>query len=259
MKKLLCFAICCLLIHSQSVWACTDGKAVISGSIDYPPLSWREGNKLVGTNIELVQNILSEKDVEATTDEGGPWKRVLERARRGEVDILVGVRKTPEREKYLTYIEPQITPAVQGVFLMAKDVDNYQGWETLKGMAGGIKLGASFGDEFDAYAKENLHIEETRTLAQNFKKLTSGRIDYILGPLMTIILNLQKEDLIGEVINSDIELLVLDEYVAISKKSECIEYIDHFSTQVKSHLEDGRLDTIMEKYFEKWIIENNLL
>lgn len=259
MKKLLCLAICCLLIQAQSAWACGNGTAIISGSIDYPPLSWREGDKLVGTNIELVQNILSEKDVQASTDEGGPWKRVLDRARRGEVDILVGVRRTPEREKYLTYIEPQITPAVQGVFLLADRVDDYKNWESLKGMAGGIKLGASFGDEFDAYAAKHLHIEETRTVAQNFKKLKSGRIDYILGPLMTNILNLQKENMIGDIINSDIELLVLDEYVAISKKSECIKYVDHFSAKVQTYLNNGKLDEIMEKYFAKWIVENDLL
>lgn len=231
---------------------CDGEGAVISGGTTYPPLSWQVDNKLQGTSIELVIRLLAEVGVKASADSGGPWKRVLHRAKHGQVDILVGVRRNTEREKYLTYVTPAITPSVQSVFVKRDNSFDFPGWEALQEKIGGITLGASFGPKFDLFATQHLTLHSVRSNEQNFKKLRRGRIDYMLGPLLPTLLY---SDLSGdrphlEFIDSP--LIILDEFVAFSSRSGCIKHLEHFKKRISEVVEDGTMDELLEKYFEIW-------
>ncbi len=251
------FTYCLLLaIATPHAFAsCDQGTAIISGGTQYPPLSWRKDGKLVGTNVEMVQNIFAEVGIKATADEGGPWKRVLLRAKRGEVDLLLGVRKTVEREAFLRYVYPPVTPSAQGVFYDNNRKIKYDSWDDLKDKVGSMTLGVSFGKEFDTYMKKNLHVEPVRIVEQNFTKMELGRIDYILGPLMPTLMYLGKAGYANKISHTQKPLLIIDEYLAFSKNSSCVKYIDHFSKRVKQLLDNGSIDIIMEKYFMLWFDE----
>ena len=231
---------------------CDGEGAVISGGTTYPPLSWQVDNKLQGTSIELVVRLLAEVGVTASADSGGPWKRVLHRAKHGQVDILVGVRRNTEREKYLTYVTPAITPSVQSVFVKRDNSFDFPGWEALQDKIGGITLGTSFGPKFDLFATQHLTLHPVRSNEQNFKKLRRGRIDYMLGPLLPTLLY---SDLSGdrphlEFIDSP--LIILDEFVAFSSRSGCIKHLEHFKKRISEVVKDGTMDELLEKYFEIW-------
>ncbi|MCG8313457.1 MAG: ABC transporter substrate-binding protein [Pseudomonadales bacterium] len=234
--------------------ACGKGQAIVSGGTNYPPLTWREDGqgKLIGAAVDLSKKLFAEVSITATADEGGPWKRVLLRAKRGEVDMLLGVRKTPEREQYLHFLEPVLTPSVQSVFVREDTELKFSEWTDLSGKAGGIILGASFSTEFDAYADNSLYIEEARSYKQNFEKLSLGRIDYLLGPLMTVRLHLSKEGYNRKIINLKEPLIIIDEYLAIPKKSECSHYVGQFSERLNQLLEAGEMDTLIEHQFLNW-------
>lgn len=247
------------LFFAAPSYACENGTALISGGTDYPPLSWRVGDKLVGANVKLVKMLFSEVGIDAHPDEGGPWKRVLLRARRGKLDLLLGVRKTAEREQYLIYIEPPITPSVQSVFVAKERDFKFESWENLSGKIGGVTLGTSFGTRFDAYAKDRLQIEQTRTVRQNFDKLHIGRIDYILAPLMTTLLHSQKEGFLDNIGHKPTPLAIINEYLAIPKNSDCYQYADHFSKRIKEIQSDGSWDVLLEEYFMLWSEENHFL
>ena len=55
-----------------------------------------------------------------------------------------------------------------------------RGWEDLRGRTGGTLVHNSFGQQFDAFAKANLNVEEVPSLIQAFQKLLLGRTDYVL-------------------------------------------------------------------------------
>ncbi|MBL4866453.1 MAG: transporter substrate-binding domain-containing protein [Pseudomonadales bacterium] len=233
-------------------YACENGTALISGGPNYPPLTWRVGNGLVGANVKLAKLLFAEVEIDAQADEGGPWKRVLLRARRGKLDLLLGVRKNLERERYLTFIEPPITPSVQSVFTSTDRTFHYQEWQDLSGKIGGVTLGTSFGKIFDTFAKEQLQIEQARTMKQNFNKLNLGRIDYLLGPLMTTILYTRLTGFDDMIIHKTAPLMVINEYLAIPKNSTCHQYIEHFSKRVNEVQLDGSYDLLLEEYFILW-------
>lgn len=235
--------------------ACDKGVAVISGGNTYPPLSWRRGDTLVGSSVDIVRQILSEVGVTARADEGGPWKRVLRRTRDGQVDILMGVRKSPDREGFLLYLDPPITPSVQGVFMLADHAFGYQDWKDLQGRSGSITLGTNFDDTFDEYARQHLALQAVRKIEQNFIKLEKGRVDYMLGPLVPTQLYIEKFGYAGKIINTDKPLMTLQEYVAISRKSPCIRHAAYISKALQQWTESGKINEAMENSFVDWFQE----
>ena len=241
------------VFNIEAALACGNGRAVISGAIAYPPLSWRDANnKLVGASVELAQRIFSEVGITAISDEGAPWKRVIQRAKLGQIDLVLGVRKTPAYETALTYIEPPITPSSQSVFISAQRPFLYHSWSDLKNKAGSMTLGTSFTDEFDKFSKHELHIQYVNKVEQNFTKLEKSRVDYILGPRLPLQLYIKKHGFEGKIVPADTYLMVINEYFAFAKDSPCRHYQAHFENRLKEYVKDENMEPLLEKYFARW-------
>jgi len=251
--KLLFALITFCACHWTMAANCTDGTVLISGEPTYPPLSWRhQDGKLRGASIDLVKDIFAEKNIKVLTDAGGPWKRIVLRAKQGKVDMLVGIRRTPEREAFLRFIDPPITPAAQAIFIRKQDEFSYGEWADLKGKVGGTTLGVSFDGEFDAYAKQHLHIEQVKTVEQNFKKLAAHRIDYILGPLLPTLLYAEKSGDRYKIKFIRTPFMIINEYVAFSKQSDCQQYAPYFEKRIAEKIAEGAMDELLEKQYSLW-------
>ncbi len=240
------------LYFSAGVDACDNGTARISGQTDYPPLSWVDNNQLEGSSIEIAVLLFAEVGIKAQVDEGGPWKRVLMRAQNGEVDLLLGVRKDAERQHFLNFIEPALTPAVQSVFVHKARDFVFNQWSDLKGKSGNVLLGSSFGNEFELYQLNNLNIEYTETIEQGFQKLLLNRVDYILGPNTTYEVYLQKEKLAEVIVAKEAPLNIINEYFAFTKSSSCNRFAAHFSRRLTEIVNSGSIDKYLENNFIKW-------
>lgn len=243
----------CFFCRSLQAANCDDGTVLISGDPSYPPLSWRhKDGKLRGASIDLVSEIFAEKNIKVITDAGGPWKRIMLRAEQGKVDMVVGIRRTPEREKFLRFIAPPITPAAQAIFIRKQDEIAYQDWNDLKGKVGGVTLGASFDSEFDGYAKQHLHLEQVKTVEQNFKKLANHRIDYLLGPLLPTLLYAEKSGDRYKIKFVRKPFMIINEYVAFSKRSNCQRYAAYFEQRISQKIAEGEMDELLEKQYSLW-------
>lgn len=251
--KAVLLSVSLFLCQSLTAANCEDGTVLVSGESAYPPLSWRhKDGKLRGASIDLVSEIFAEKNIKVITDSGGPWKRIVLNAQRGKVDMVVGIRRTPEREKYLHFIEPAITPAAQAIFIRKQNEFQYKQWSDLKGKVGGVTLGASFDDTFDTYAKNNLHLEQVKTVEQNFKKLANHRIDYFLGPLLPTLLYAEKSGDRYKIQFVRPPFMIINEYVAFSKRSNCQQYAAYFEQRIAQKIAEGEMDDLLEKQYLLW-------
>ena len=254
--RLLALGVCGFASATPAL-ACDNGTAIITGGTNYPPLTWRQGDRLVGSTIDIVTQIFAEVGVKAVADEGGPWKRVLRRAEFGQVDVLLGVRHAAERESFLMYLQPAITPSVQGVFHAAEKPLAYERWKDLEGKSGSMTLGTNFNAEFDDYMKTNLSIQPVPKIEQNFMKLDKGRVDYMLGPLVPTQLYIQQFGFQGKIVSTEKPLMTIDEFVAISRKSSCMKHAEHVQKRIREYVESGKINEVMETYFVKWFEENS--
>ena len=108
-----------------------------------------------------------------------PLARALDMMKNGQVDIMTFLLKNPEREAFITFIEPPYQRSSDKVFyLRSDDPFALQRYEDLASLQIGIKRGASYGTKFDA--DPSLHKQAVTDTEQNFRKLLLGRLDTVL-------------------------------------------------------------------------------
>jgi polar amino acid transport system substrate-binding protein len=160
-------------------------RVVFSAHPDYPPYHWAEGDKLVGASVALTGRILDDLGVRWEARFVGPWPRVLKSAEFGEIDLVVSLKRTPEREVYLAFTSAPAFPNPMAVFVARARPLKFDGPQDLVGKRGGRSAGDRFGEVFDRYAEQHLTIEDADSLGVNFAKLAAGRIDYVVTGLHT--------------------------------------------------------------------------
>lgn len=160
-------------------------RVVFSANPNYPPYHWAEGERIVGASVALTGRILDELGVRWEARFVGPWLRVLKSAEYGEIDLVVSLKPTPEREVYLDFTRSPAFPNPMAVFTTRERPIRFDGPEDLVGRRGGRTVGDRFGDAFDRFAERHLKLEDADSLEVNFNKLLAGRIDYLVTGLYT--------------------------------------------------------------------------
>lgn len=81
---------------------------------DYGPFVYQEPDGRVrGLSVDMLNAVRPMLDLPVTTLPAQPLARILEAARRGEVDLVSSLRQTPERNTYLAFTPPYVSvPAV---------------------------------------------------------------------------------------------------------------------------------------------------
>lgn len=146
----------------------------------YPPFGWTEdGKNYLGASTRLLELLVPPgvglKPIVV------PWIRAQGMAEKGQIDLLLSIRATPEREKYLNFISsPAFSNAIVAFALKESPLKSAD-WVKMQSFRGGVSRGDSFGNGFDEYLKQKLNVEVSLNMATNFKKLALGRIDYFVS------------------------------------------------------------------------------
>lgn len=174
-----------LLLCSGTAPGSDCSRVVFSAHPDYPPYHWQDGERIVGASVALTGKILDDMGVRWEARFVGPWLRVLKTAEKGEIDLVAGLKPTPERDRFLAFTAAPAFPNPMAVFVAKARPIPFDGFADLVGRRGGKSAGDRFGDEFDRFAAASLTIEEADGLGVNFAKLAAGRIDYVVTGLYT--------------------------------------------------------------------------
>ncbi|MEI7432057.1 MAG: transporter substrate-binding domain-containing protein [Betaproteobacteria bacterium] len=147
---------------------------------NYPPYDWaKNDSEYAGACVELLSLIAPKGYVFRAVVT--PWARAQEMVKRGEIDMLVNIRITPERSKWLDFSNNPTFPNPIVVFMRKDKVLPFKSWDELKPLQGGVTLGDAFGNGFDSYMTNNLKVEVIQNMSGNFAKLNAGRIDYFVS------------------------------------------------------------------------------
>lgn len=160
-------------------------KLVFSANPDYPPYHWAEGERIVGASVALTGRILDEMGVRWEARFAGPWPRVLKSAEYGEIDLIVSLKPTPERQAYLEFTRNPAFPNPMAIFVARARPLKFETLNDLIGKRGGRAAGDRFGDTFDRFAEQHLALEDADSLDTSFQMLIAGRIDYVVTGLYT--------------------------------------------------------------------------
>jgi len=102
-----------------------------------------------------------------------PWARALMTAVQGEVDGIFPVLRSPVREEYLKYIEPEIGYVTVSLFKLAgsrPESSNHK-----------MSIATLRSFQFERSVFKGSKIIEVGTFKQATQMLEAGRVDYVLG------------------------------------------------------------------------------
>ncbi|MBC9250153.1 amino acid ABC transporter substrate-binding protein [Pseudomonas alcaligenes] len=240
---------------AQAVGKCE--RLVATGNPEYPPYLWRDPQSpdhLIGANADLLLQIGEQLGVKIEVLYTGPWSRAQDEVRTGRVDLLAGAFLTLPRLESMDYVHPAFFQTPSVVWVRKGMAFPYSGWDDLRERTGGTLVNNSFGQQFDSFAKANLHLEEVPGLTQAFQKLLLGRTDYVLyerypGVALADTLGMQ-DDL--ETLEPPISSEGL--YLTLSHDSACNEpwLRGQLAKKMTELTAAGLPETLLQRNLERW-------
>jgi polar amino acid transport system substrate-binding protein len=218
----------------------------------YPPYDWAASDtEFAGASIELLRMVApASMKLQPVVY---PWRRALFLAGQGQIDLLLSLRITPERQKFLEFTHHQAFPNPIVVFARTDHTYRFESWQDLKPLAGGVSQGDTFGGGFDQYLQKELRIEKAPTMEENFQKLLAGRIDYFVSGYylgMTYILAHGLEEriaAIGAPVSSE------GIHFAMSRKSECKKYLEVIDARLAILAREGVPERLLDQAMREYV------
>ncbi len=220
---------------------------IVSGHPDYPPVTWEENGAIVGAAAELAKQVFTELKVPFEIRATGPWKRVQENARSGQIDVITSAYINAERLEYMDYTVPFMKdPNV--VFVWKGKAFPFTTWDDLIGKVGTANRGESYEEKFDTFAAEKLKIERVTQTVQNLQKLEAGRVDYFLSGLYPGLAVAAIEGYDDKIEALPTPVVTADFYMTFSKKSKYTYLIPQVNKIIERCKAKGLIDKWLKDY-----------
>ncbi len=217
-------------------------KTLILGTnADFPPFEFREGEEVVGFDIDLGKYIAEEMGVKLQVEDMA-FDGLIPALQAGKIDfILAGLTVDPDKAKNADFSDPYFTASQ--MILVTKDNDEIKGSNDLVNKKIGVQLGTT-GDSL-AQNIEGAEVVQFPAPYAAILELQNKKIDAIVLDLEPCKRFLEQ--------NEDIKMLeeelTQEEYAAAVQKDDK-ELLDQINAALKKAKEDGTYDALLQKYFE---------
>ncbi|MDE1463672.1 substrate-binding periplasmic protein [Spartinivicinus poritis] len=248
--EFLCIFVCLSLSADLLATASKSAKTIIvSGLPDYFPFSFEENGELKGVFIDLSKDIFAKLKIPVGY-RIFPWKRVLNNAKHGRIDMIAGLYKSQVRETYIDY-SVAIIPDPTAVFMRKGNEFEYGGWDDLKGKSGVTGLGYVLGDKFSRYEKQYLNLYRVEGSKRAFTLLADNKrqFDYTVNGFyhsLQLLTQLGLSDKITYSTNYVTEPLF---YFGYSKK----KLLGDLSKKVNKLLIQYKRNKLIKQYINKYV------
>lgn len=250
MKQLLRLFLLLLPLVAGNVFAAD--TVVVSGHVDRAPFDWREDETIQGAAIEIISLIFKELHIDVESRFVGPWARVMLNLKDGKIDVMCGVYVTDERKKFAEFSDLFREDKIS-IFVWHKRQFNYERWEDLRGKTFGDVIGASRGQDFDTWRKENAHVEYVKDNVGNLKKLEKGRIDCFVMSHDSGLVFVKRHGYEGRIVPLPQPVRIHELRYAISKKSQFVQYLPQINKRLAELRADGTIDRIIEENSRRYL------
>ncbi len=179
-----------------------------------------------------------------------PFARRLSQLKAGEIDLLSGLLKNDDREKYAHFLTPPYKQKTNKYFFVRKgEGKRLQKYEDLYQLRIGVQIGSKYFPRFDQDTK--LNKTATSHIENRFQMLVRGRLDAIIhtdiyGLDIMYKKGLQKMVEVAPFSHNKYNPV----YMAISYKSKLIERKDELEEVLRKMVESGEMDQVIHQYLE---------
>lgn len=218
---------------------------------DFPPFEFQDKNTTIGLDAEIVTEVMKRIGYEVKL-ESYPWKRALQLTEDGEVDAIMSLRKSADRESKYLFADP--ISFTQNFFFKKKntkikatkisDLTNYS-----VGIAGGYVYDKDFVQS--EFPKLEIMTKDSPELA-NLKKVALGRLDLAVCEInvCTYLINTNKElanlDYVKNIPVGKVE----DFYIAFTRKNmeRSSQIVKMFNAELAKFISEGKRAELVTKY-----------
>jgi polar amino acid transport system substrate-binding protein len=227
-------------------------KLTVTGHPEYPPIAYRQGDRIVGAAAALVEQIAADLGIPAESRYTGSWADAQAAARDGKADIIFGIYFNDQRATYLDYVQPPFM--IDPVVAMAPkgEAFAFSGRDDLVGKKGVTNEGESYGVEFDDFMAKNLEVARSKGVEQAFSDLLGGKADYVIVGLYPGLAEAARAGVKERLEPLEPALLSADMFVAFSKKSPCLGQMEAFGRKIEKRRRDGSFETMMKDATAAW-------
>ncbi len=239
------------LVSAPSVSAeahCPDVKIAYSAS--WVPVTYDlETKKHLGIALDIHKEAFRRLRQKVSFRSGIPWSRQLRMLFDGEIDAMAAMHHNEERAAKYLYSDPFHISVVR--IYVKKDAGvEYTTLDDLIGLKGLAPWAASFGREFDQFAKSYLDITEFQEPDRLVKLLNSGRFDYMVMSQEMARFFIQKANLEASIIPVGPAAAKKEIHLVMSKKSLCTNMMSPFNRTLAQMKSDGTLKRLVARNLE---------
>jgi len=237
------------LFPTPQAWAQSNTLRVSFNTL--PPWKIEKTNGLItGIDIEFLRLIAERMDLNIDFTPL-PFKRGLKMLEVGDIDLMVGVLKRQDREKYAHFITPPYKTYSNKAFYVLKGNEwTIQCHEDLRNLVVGTQIGAKYYPEFDEDNAIRKFPVKDRKL--NIKMLQAGRIHAYIATESVSDYHLGKRGLNKDIVKAQFAYRKnQDVHMALSMKSPLAKRLEEFNRVTEELLNDGAFERIKNEILKQ--------
>jgi len=179
-----------------------------------------------------------------------PFARRIKEIRNGNLDIIVGVQRTNDREDELIYIQPYYESLTYCFFSLKEHSNTVSQYSDLKINTIGVNKNSKYFPQFDK--DQTLNKVNLITLKQKINLLIKGRIDLFIHyqeSTMPTLIKMGYEDKISQTIYQP--QISNKHYIAISKRSFLVNHINDLQQIMSNAVKNKDLINIRLQHYRQ--------
>lgn len=151
---------------------------------EWPPYQIvKDSKEISGFSTEVIRAIFKRINIPVNTLKVYPWKRALNYIQTGKSHALFSANFSQERTEFAWYPDETVIDSLWVVWVKKDSGNWYTSLEDFKGKTVGVVNGYSYTKAFWDFVRKNKAFEGVTSDEMNFKKLQSGRFEYIVAEL----------------------------------------------------------------------------
>ncbi len=165
------------LTSEELAWLQAHPKIRVHNETDWPPFNFFEDGKPQGLSIDYMNLVARKLGVQFEYISGPSWNEFLNMVQKKELDVMLNIVKTEDRQKYLLYTEPY---ALNPNVIVSRKENRYESIEDLFGKTVAFPKGFFYEE---VLTKQYPHIKRLPVLStfESLKSVSFGKADAALG------------------------------------------------------------------------------
>ena len=216
-------------------------KLYVGTNAEFEPFEYREGNNIVGFDIDLINEIakLIGAEIEVVDMQFDGLLPALEAKK---IDLIVaGMTATEERKQFVNFSEPYYN-SKQSIVVLSNNTD-ISSFDNFAGKKVGVVLG--YTGDILVSEMTNVEVQKFNATSETILALKSQKVD-------AVVLDYEPaKNYVAQ--NSELKLIETDsatEEYSIAMRKDDTELLTKVNDALKTINENGTYETLINKYFE---------